>query len=92
MQSHSCVGSTKNPLWASYRVSYIIAIKGLPHTIVEDVCLPAAKEIVECMIGEREANKLDMIPVLNNTVSCRIDALSEDILATLFGRVKRSEF
>jgi len=69
LQSHSCVGSTKNALRASYLLSYRIARKGLPHTIAEDVCLPAAKEMVECMIGEREAKKLDMIPVSNNTVA-----------------------
>lgn len=44
------------------------------------------------MIGEKEAKKLDMIPVSNNTVSRHIDAMSEDILATLISRVKKSEF
>ena len=92
MQFHSCVGSTKDELWASYLLSYTVGRKGVPHTIAEDVCLPAAKERVECMIGEKEAKKLDMIPVSNNTVSRRIDAMSEDILATLVSRVKKSEF
>ena len=44
------------------------------------------------MIGEKEAKKLDMIPVSNNTVSCHTDAMSEVILATLVSRVKKSEF
>ncbi|XP_056092494.1 zinc finger BED domain-containing protein 5-like [Rhinichthys klamathensis goyatoka] len=92
MQFHSCVGSTKDALRASYLLSYRVGRKGLPHTIAEDVCLPAAKEMVECMIGEKEAKKLDMIPVSNNTVSRRIDAMAEDILATLVSRVKKSEF
>ena len=92
MQFHSCVGSTKDALRASYLLSYRVGRKGLTHTIAEDVCLPAAKEMVECMIGEKEAKKLDMIPVSNNTVLCHIDAMSEDILATLVSRVKKSEF
>lgn len=92
MQFHSCVGSTEDALRASYLLSYRVGRKGLPHTIAEDVCFPAAKEMVECMIGEKEAKKLDMIPVSNNTVSRHIDAMSEDILATLVSRVKKSEF
>ena len=44
------------------------------------------------MIGEKEAKKLDMIPVSNNTVWRRIDTMSEDILATLVGRMIKSEF
>ena len=103
MQFHSCVGSTRDALRASYHeggkgpresedYSYRVGRKGLPHTFAEDMCLPAAKEMVECMIGEKDAKKLDMIPVSNNTVSRRIDAMSEDILATLVSRVKKSEF
>ena len=91
-QFHSCVGSTKDALRASYLLSYRVGRKGLPHTITENVCLPAAKRMVECMIGEKEAKNLDMIPVSNNTVSCHIDAMSEDVLATVVRRVKKSEF
>lgn len=48
--------------------------------------------MVTCMIGEREAKRLDMIPVSNNTVSRRIDTMSEHILTTLVTRIKESEF
>lgn len=44
------------------------------------------------MFGEREAKKLDVIPVSNNTVSCCIDAMSEQIPATIVDQVKKSEF
>lgn len=47
LRSRSCVGSTKDALRASSLVSYRIARKGLPHTIAEDVCFPAAKEMVD---------------------------------------------
>ena len=80
LQFHSCGGATKKALKASYLASYRIAIKGLPHTLVEDVCLLVAKDMVECMIGKKEAKILDMIPVSNNTVSRRIDTMSENIL------------
>lgn len=92
LQFHSSVGSNKNVLPASCLLSYRIAREGLPHTLAEDACLPAAKEMVKCMTGEREAKNLDMIPVSNNTVSHCIDTMSEHILATLVSRVKKSEF
>ena len=83
----------QNALRASYLLSYRIARKGIPHTSAEDVCLPAAKEMVECMLGGREKQKnVDIFLLSNNTVSRRIDTLSEDILATLVSRVKKSEF
>ena len=66
----------KDTLQASYLLSYRVGRKGLPHTIAEHVCLPAAKEVVKSLIGEKEAKKLDMIPVSNNTVSRHIDAMS----------------
>lgn len=47
--------------------------------------------MVECTIGEREAKKLDIIPVSNNTVLCCIDTMSKHIL-TIVGSVKKSEF
>ena len=56
MQVHSCVGSTKDALLASYLLSYRAGRKGMLHTVAEDVCLPAAKEMVECMI-ERKRQK-----------------------------------
>lgn len=54
----SYVWSTKDALRASYLLSSRIARNGLPHTIAEEVCLPAATEMAGCMVGEKEAKKV----------------------------------
>ncbi|GFT73141.1 hypothetical protein TNCV_2554281 [Trichonephila clavipes] len=44
-----------------------------PHTIAEELILPAAIEIVETMFGDNFAKELQSIPLSNDTVSRRID-------------------
>jgi hypothetical protein len=46
----------KKGLEASYMVSYWVARTGKPHTIVEDLILPAAADMAGTMLGEK-ANK-----------------------------------
>lgn len=58
----------------------------------EDVYLLVAKDLVNCMFGEKAAKQLDMIPLSNNTVACCIGSMSSNILCKLVSRVKESEF
>ena len=67
----------------SYRVAQRIARTGKPHTIGEDFFLPAAKEMVEVMIGEKAAKKLNLISLSDNTVKRRIDDMATDVLKQL---------
>ena len=67
----------------SHRVAQRIARTGKPHTIGEDFFLPAAKEMVEVMIGEKAAKKLNLISLSDNTVKRRIDDMATDVLKQL---------
>ncbi|GFT18211.1 SCAN domain-containing protein 3 [Trichonephila clavipes] len=56
-----------------------------PHTIAEELILPAAIEIGETMFGDNFANELQSIPLSNDTVSRLIDDIAEDVEQQLFG-------
>ncbi|CAH1964573.1 unnamed protein product [Acanthoscelides obtectus] len=58
-------------LLASYKASYEIARYKKPHTIGEELSLPASIKIVETMFGDNFAKKLEQ-PLSNDTVACRI--------------------
>lgn len=54
-------GSTQKSVEAPFLVSLKIAKFGKPHTIGEELLLPATKAMVTCMFGESVAKQLDMI-------------------------------
>jgi len=61
--SESCGFDAKRGVTeASFGVSHLIGKQGKPHTIAESLILPCAKIIVGCVLGEKEAQKLDKIP------------------------------
>ena len=71
----------KPVLTASYEVAYLIAKQGKPHTIGETLIKPAALKMANIMLGKAAENKLSQIPLSNDTISSRIDDMSNDILA-----------
>ncbi|XP_054573034.1 LOW QUALITY PROTEIN: zinc finger BED domain-containing protein 5-like, partial [Eptesicus fuscus] len=73
---------------ASYLVALRIARAMKPHTIAEDLLLPAAKDIVPVMIGDEFVTKLSAISLSNNTVCRRIDDMSADILDQVIQEIK----
>ncbi|GFT73897.1 zinc finger MYM-type protein 6 [Trichonephila clavipes] len=79
-------------LLTSYKVSYKIARCKKPHTIAEDLILPAAIEIVETMFGDNLAKELQSIPLSNDTVSRRIDDITKDVEQQLFGKLRDKLF
>ena len=79
-------------LEASYVVSNLIAKAGKPHTIGEELILPAAKQLVTIMCGKKIASELDVVPLSNDTVSLRISDMANDVQQTLVHRVKNSKF
>ena len=68
-------------LTASYEVSYLITKQGKPHTIGETLVKPAALKMANIMLEKAAEDKLSQIPLLNDTISSRIDDMSDDILA-----------
>lgn len=79
-------------LEASYLVSLRIAQTGKPHTIGESLILPAAKDIVTCLLGQNAAKKLDNVPLSDNTVSRRIQDLACEVKKILIQRIQKSRY
>ena len=52
--------------------------------------LPAVKDIVQELFGKDAVNQVDAVPLLNNTVSRRIDDMAEDVTVQLLEQVKNS--
>ncbi|GFY15594.1 protein ZBED8 [Trichonephila clavipes] len=63
-----------------------------PHTIAKELILPAAIEIVETMFGDNFAKELQSKPLSNDTVSRRIDDISEDIEQQFFVKLRDKLF
>uniref|UniRef100_A0A3Q1EIW4 DUF4371 domain-containing protein n=1 Tax=Acanthochromis polyacanthus TaxID=80966 RepID=A0A3Q1EIW4_9TELE len=76
----TCVtgGEYASAVEASYKVAKLIAQTGKPHTIGEDLILPAAKEMVDVMIGDKATKKLNVISLSDNTVKRHIDDMDQD--------------
>ncbi|XP_070599912.1 protein FAM200C-like [Erythrolamprus reginae] len=83
-----CRNQNKAAVEASYLVALRIARAMKPHTIAEDLLLPAAKDIVRVMIGDEFVTKLSAISLSNDTVRRRIDDMSADILDQIIQEVQ----
>jgi hypothetical protein len=68
-----------NALLASYKVAHRIAKCKKPHTIAEELILPAAVDMANIMIGESAGKLLSKVPLSNNTISRRIQHIAEDL-------------
>lgn len=77
---------------ASYRVAKLIAKAGKPHTIGETLILPAAKEMVGVMCGEKVRKQLNLISLSDNTVERRINEMADDITQKLVKNIRESPF
>ena len=82
----------QNVVMASYKVAYRVARCKKPHTIAEELILPAATDLVGIMIGDNAAKKLKDVPLSNNTICRRIEDMGVDITDQLICRLKDNEF
>nr|XP_014354333.1 PREDICTED: zinc finger BED domain-containing protein 5-like [Latimeria chalumnae] len=89
---HSASSVNMKALEASFCVSQRIAKAGKPHTIAENLLLPAAKDMVTAMVSEKAAKQLDLIPLSDNTVARQIHEMAEDIKNQLIAQIKSSSY
>ena len=82
----------KNAVSASYGASLLIAKNGKPHTIAEELILPAAKAIASRMHRDKISKHFDLIPLSNTTVKWRIEDMSENVKNQLVKRVIKSPY
>lgn len=55
-------------LLASCRAAFRVAKAGKPHSIAENLILPAALDFAEIMFSKQEVEKLKRIPLSDNTI------------------------
>jgi hypothetical protein len=63
-----------------------------PHTIAEELILPAALDMVNIMVGESAGKLISKVPLSNNTISRRIHHIAEDLNDQLIEKMKGKEF
>lgn len=73
---------------ASYHVAELIAKKMKPHTIAENLVLPACRQIVKTLFGVEAEKEVLKIPLSDNTISRRIEHMSEDIEAQVIEKLR----
>ncbi|XP_023707491.1 protein ZBED8-like [Cryptotermes secundus] len=64
---------------ASFEVAWLIARNKKPHTIGEQLVKPAALKMAEIMCGQKEAAKLNSVPLSAKAVKERISILAENL-------------
>ena len=77
---------------AFFKVAHRIAKCKKLHTIAEELVLPAALDLVSIIIGESAAQKLETVPLLNYTISRRIDKILDNINDQLVAKIRGNEF
>lgn len=77
---------------ASYLISLRIAKAGKPHTIGENLVLPAIKDTVGVMFGDKFSKDVETIPLSNDTVTRRINDMSQWTENRLIERASKSRF
>lgn len=79
-------------LRASYNISLLIAKSGKPHTIGEQLILPAIEEVLKTVVHKPAYDILKRIPLSNNTVQRRIDEMSDNIESFLCNYLQTTHF
>ena len=87
--------SSKNSddgLKASYNISLLIAKAGKPHTIGEELILPAVKEVIKTVLHKSPEQVIKLIRLSDNSVQRRVDKMAENVEETLSKMLMTTEF
>ena len=76
---------------ASYEIAFIMARNKKPHTIAEELIMPAAKVLVKHVIGDEAVSNLNSVSLSNNTIQRRIIEMSTDINEQVITEVQGSK-
>ncbi|XP_053891583.1 protein ZBED8-like [Malaclemys terrapin pileata] len=79
-------------LRASYNISLLIAKSGKPHTIGEELILPAISGVIRTMLHKPASDITKKITLSNNTVQRRIDEMAQDVEDLLREYLKTAQF
>ena len=87
--------SSKNSddgLKAFYNISLLIAKTGKPHTIGEELILPAVKELIKTVLHKSPGQVMKSIPLSDNSGQRRVDKMAENVEETLSKMLMTTEF
>ncbi|XP_040581140.1 zinc finger BED domain-containing protein 5-like [Lepeophtheirus salmonis] len=79
-------------LRASYNIALIIARSGKPHTIGEELILPAVREVVHTVVHKSLDQIMKSISLSINSVQRRIDEMAENVEDKLCNILAATEF
>lgn len=77
---------------ASFEVAWLIARNKKPYTIGEDLVKPAAVKMAEIMCGQKEAKKLNSVPLSAKIVKERISILAENVKEQIIFALKQAKY
>ena len=84
--------NSEDGLKASYNISLLIAKSGKPHTIGEELILPAVKEVIKTVLHKSPEQVIKSIPVSDNSVQRGVDKMAENFGETLSKMLMTTEF
>ncbi|KAG0438021.1 SCAN domain-containing protein 3 [Dictyocoela muelleri] len=79
-------------LRASYNISLLIAKAGKPHSIGEELILPAISEVIQTVLNRPSYDIIKKLSLSNSTVQRRIDEMAQDTEELLCSYLRTSLF
>ena len=77
---------------ASYEIALIVAKNKKPHTIAEELIMPAVKVLVKHVISNEAVSNLNSVLLSNNTIQRGIREMSTDINEQVIMEVQGSKY